>query len=432
MKILIVSNLFPPFYVGGFEIRCEQVSRALAARGHEVAVLTSHHGAKGSKVEDNGITVHRVLDLYHPFANEGSKETLPFELGRLSRWMTTRRNYRKALKFLRTERPDLVFAWSQSRLSLGAARAAHDLYIPLAWTFGDANIAQYRPAPFRKNVSKLRAFLFDTFIAPHTTWQGLNFAYVHCVSEFTKARLISGGLPATHARVIYRGIPLQKFPPKEPLGELHSPVRILYVGQVQRSKGVHTVIEAAQRLNADSAKPVVAVTIVGEGDNDYKEELRTLAASGSTPVEFLGKVAHDEISNFYREHDLFVFPSTARSREGFGATALEAMASGLPVLGTSQGGMAELFVDEENALIFPAEQSDVLAKKLNRLIHDDALRKRIARHARDRIEVEFNLDRYIDDIERFVIDAAAQFKPSVTNSTAVSDSLGDLRKSSQK
>lgn len=432
MKILIVSNLFPPFYVGGFEIRCEQVSRALAARGHEVSVLTSHHGAKGSKVEDNGITVHRILDLYQPFANKGSKETLPFKLDRLSRWMTTRRNYRTALKLLRTERPDLVFAWSQSRLSLGAAWAAHDLYIPLAWTFGDANIAQYRPAPFRKNVSKLRAYLFDMFIAPHTTWQGLNFAYIHCVSEFTKARLISGGLPAKDARVIYRGIPLQKFPPKEPLGELHSPARILYVGQVQRSKGVHTVIEAAQRLNADSAAPVVAVTIVGEGNNNYKEELRKLAESGTTPVEFLGKVGHDEIANFYRAHDLFVFPSTASSREGFGATALEAMASGLPVLGTSQGGMAELFVDEENALIFPAEQPDVLAEKLNRLIHDDVLRVSIARHARDRIEVEFNLDRYIDDIERFVMDAAAQFKPSSTKPSKVAATPNEPQKSSQQ
>ena len=48
MKILVVSNLYPPHYVGGYELRCEVAVKALGARGHTVRVLTSNHGVKGA------------------------------------------------------------------------------------------------------------------------------------------------------------------------------------------------------------------------------------------------------------------------------------------------------------------------------------------------------------------------------------------------
>ncbi|MBK8161654.1 MAG: glycosyltransferase family 4 protein [Gammaproteobacteria bacterium] len=408
MKIAVITNLFPPHYVGGFEIRCEQVSRALAARGHEVVVLTSVNGVDQPVVESGEIAVHRIFDLYRQFTNPVTKETYPWLLVRSDRWKTTVKNYRIAQEVLRREQPDLVFAWSQSHLSLGPVRAAQDLRIPLAWTFGDPNINQYKPAPFSLRRKKLLRYIQDRWLWRGTTWVGLDFSHTHCVSLDIKRRLVEQGLPIENSQVIYRGIPIEQFPMRENPGSLHQPIRLLFVGQVHSYKGVHTLVEAAHRLAGRYGAGHLVVSIVGEGVGEYKRTLVEQAESGPAEVVFRGKLPHKDLSVLYREHDIFVFPSAGGGYEGFGATALEAMASGLPVVGTTQGGMAELFVHEGNALVFEAEQPVDLADKLERMIRDDDLRRRLVLTARRQMESNFAIQDYANKMEQFVLGAAAR------------------------
>lgn len=406
MKIAVITNLFPPHYVGGFEIRCEQVSRALAARGHEVMVLTSLNGVDRPVVDTGEIAVHRIFDLYRQFTNPVTKETYPWLLVRRDRWETTRKNYRVARAVLQREWPDLVFAWSQSHLSLGPVRAAQELGIPVAWTFGDPNINQYRPAPFSRWRKKWIKYFQDRWLWRRATWVGLDFSHTHCVSQDIKRRLLEQGLPIENSQVIYRGIPIEQFPLRDDPGSLHRPIRLLFVGQVHSYKGVHTLVDAAHRLAARHGPDFLSVSVVGEGVGEYKRKLVEQAEAGPAEIHFRGKVAHKELSQLYREHDIFVFPSAGGGYEGFGATALEAMASGLPVVGTTQGGMAELFVHEKNALVFEAEQPEDLAEKVNRMINDDDLRRRLVLSARRQMEQDFTIDGYADKMERFVVQAA--------------------------
>lgn len=404
MKIAFITNLFPPHYIGGFEIRCGQVARALQGRGHHVCVLTSWHGIVEPRVDRDEIAVHRILDLYLPFTNPATGETYKHQLQRGDRWKTTIANYQLARVFLLAEEPDIVFAWSQSRLSLGAVRAASDLRIPIAWTFGDPNIAQYKPASPRHPIP----FLKDHTIWRRATWSGLDFSHSHCVSLDIKKRLLARGLPVQSAQVIYRGIPVEQFPLRENPGGKHSPTRVLFVGQLHKFKGVHTLIEAAHQLTAKHGAGYLSLTIVGEGVDEYKKQLSTMAEGGPTVVTFVGKLPHDELSPLYRQHDVFVFPSAGGGYEGFGATALEAMASGLPIVGTTAGGMAELFEHEKNALVFAPENADDLAEKLERIITDGELRTRLAHAGRAQVERDFALAAYAEKMEQFLVQAATK------------------------
>ena len=68
MKILIVSNLYLPYYQGGYELRCSLVAEGLQQAGHDVWVITSRYGipdGKSLQEEVNGIRVHRVLGQYY-------------------------------------------------------------------------------------------------------------------------------------------------------------------------------------------------------------------------------------------------------------------------------------------------------------------------------------------------------------------------------
>jgi glycosyltransferase involved in cell wall biosynthesis len=405
MKIAVITNLFPPYYVGGFEIRCEQVSRALAARGHEVVVITSTNGVDHPTVERDAITIHRILDLYRQFTNPVTKETYPWLLVRKDRWKTTRKNYRIAEEVLRRERPDLVFAWSQSHLSLGPVRAAQNMDLPVAWTFGDPNISQYKPAPFSRRRKKLLRYIQDRWLWRSATWAELDMSHTHSISLDIKRRLLEQGLPIENSQIIYRGIPIRQFPIKEHAGSLHKPVRLLFVGQLHRYKGVHTLIDAVHRLTRSHGTDYLTLTIVGEGVSDYKLALAEQAKSGPTEVNFYGKIRYEDLSPIYREHDIFVFPSAGGGYEGFGATHLEAMSSGLPVVGTILGGAAELFEHEKNALVFEAERPEDLAEKLERLIEDDDLRQHLTLTARQQIESNFTIEGYIEKMENFLLQA---------------------------
>lgn len=404
MKVLIVSNLFPPHFVGGYEIRCGQVARELARRGHDVTVLTSTHGVDEPSVSDeDGITVHRQLDLSPRFGG-------PFSVSRWDRLRVGKKNYRIARKVISRVRPDIVFAWSQARLSLGAVRAAHDANVPVAWTFGDSNISQYRPAPFRKRPIPLARYLFDNWMFPRTTIRGVDFRHSNCLSGFLKRRLIKDGIPVPECKVIYRGIPVEKFPCKKNVGNIHSPVRVLYVGQLHSHKGVGSLLEAAHHLGQKNGPEYLQISIAGAGHSDYESELRRLAASSATTVEFLGKVPHHKLAKIYRMHDIFVFPTSGKFNEGFGATHLEAMASGTPVIGTTKGGQAELFQDGINALTFAADDPYDLAEKIERLVVDDALRAGLATTARKMVEEQFSIDAYVRAMELFLREAQARYR----------------------
>jgi glycosyltransferase involved in cell wall biosynthesis len=389
LRILVISNLYPPYVLGGYEILCEQVCSQLNRKGHVVSVLTSNHGEEGDTGAGEKIKIERTLKLYLPFE-------LPPMLLREKRKVTGKENYEITKRMISKEKPDIVFFWSLLRLTIGPARAAQDSGLPVVYTFNDEHISGFLPGPLSVKPKAFIRYLLDKFIYADITLQDIDLAHTTCISRQLKNNLIASGVPIEKSEVIYQGIPIEKFPVKEESGKLHSPIRIAYVGQLHPYKGVHTLIEAIRIISYEN-RVNVRLTIVGEGAENYKREIKLKAESLNDRVAFKGKMAHGELPAYYRESDIFVFPSIWQ--EPFGLTHLESMASGTPVISTNDGGHGEFLEDCVNALVFKKEDAGMLSQCIMRLIGDHDLRRLIANNARKMVEERFTVTRYVDDIE---------------------------------
>ena len=397
MRILVLSNLYPPHVLGGYEILCAQVCGELLRRGHAVRVLTSGHGTGGAPDggDAEGDGVLRALQLYRPFGTPAGRD-------RRLRARAGRHNGRVVAGEVAAWAPDVVFVWSQLRLSLGGARAAERSGRPVAYTFNDDHPAGYLPAPFGLRPRGFVAFLLDATLFRSATTRPLAFRHTTCISRTLKEVLLEKGLPVPECRVIYQGIPVERFPVKEGPGALGRPARLLYAGQLHSYKGVHTFLEAASRLAARGFP--LALTVAGAGDAEYVRRLRGQADGAGCPVAFPGRVPHAEVPALYQSHDIFVFPSVWR--EPFGLTHLEAMASGTPVVSTADGGHGEFLQDGVNALVFRKEDPEHLAARLEELLTRPETALRLARQAREMVCRDFSLARYAGDLEAFLAEIA--------------------------
>ncbi len=173
---------------------------------------------------------------------------------------------------------------------------------------------------------------------------------------------------------------------------------ILFMGQVQRTKGLDELITAMSRIQNEF--PDTALYIVGDhcidANIDYRGELEeTIRNNGLMNVTFTGwrGDAYDIISVM----DIFVLPSHS---EGVPHTVLEAMALGKPILTTEVGSVADIVDNENTGLMVPAKNSEALVVALRRLVGDHALRDRLARQGREAVYRNHSIKKGIQGFER--------------------------------
>lgn len=397
MRILIISNLYPPHFLGGYEILCSQVVKLLSERGHKILVLTSNHKNPEVKAEQAESDVLRKLRLYCPFASKASLQ--PFQ-----RLKTGIFNYRVTRSVIKQFRPEMVFVWSQLRLTLGPAKAAQDRGYKCFFTFNDDHIAGYKNSEFAFSPKQAVKYLLDQTVFRFNCLSGLDLSFSTTISRRLADQVCAKGVDISNTRVVYQGIPVEKFPPRatKPQIPATSP-KILYAGQLHRYKGVHTLVKAVHLMPQEKF-PLITLNIAGDGPEDYRSELKSLCRSERVNVNFLGRLPSGDLPELYRTHDVFVFPSIWP--EPFGLTHLEAMASGTPVVSTSDGGHGEFLEDGNNALIFPKDDENSLAAALTRLLSDGELAERLRRNARKMVEERFSLKRYVDDLEKILLESA--------------------------
>ena len=198
------------------------------------------------------------------------------------------------------------------------------------------------------------------------------------VSEVLRAKGFDKPTP-----LIPYGVNLKDFCPRTEVwnGAARKPT-IGFVGRMLPGKGLPVLGEALAKLKAEDWQ----ILLVGEGPERETFE-RQLAQNGLLDrARFTGAVSYDLVSGFFDQMDVMVIPTqtTKRIREQFGRVIVEAMASGVPVIGSTCGAIPEVIGDA--GLIFPEGDADALAGAIRRTLADKELRERMKRAGLARVQ----------------------------------------------
>ena len=215
-------------------------------------------------------------------------------------------------------------------------------------------------------------------------------------SHFLRNLVVANfGISKGKVSVIPNGVNLQQFRPQLRIDKIQrkydlgdSPV-ILFVGRIYPEKGVDLLIESIPLVQKRVKD--VKLLIVGPASNEiYMKQLRSLISKlGLHNVIFTGAIdVKKELPEIYAACTLFCCPSV--HGEGFGNVALEALASGKPVVATRSGGLPEIIEDGKVGYIVPVMQKEELAQALIRILEDPDLQKTMGREARKLAEELFS------------------------------------------
>ena len=390
VKILVVTDAYPPHHVGGYELGCRDVAEKLSQRGHDVQVLTS------------------TFRTHQNFASETNIErALQFNISPTDPRHDKRAEMRLFQNALLRFAPDVVYFWNQSGLCYWLPFTAHWLGFRCAFFLSDAGFASWRIGAWlggaaQKNAG-VRALVGNTFLV--RGWPVMENCTCHFASEFLRQVAVRHSItPAPrHSIVAHWGI--EQAPFAGVTRERWPVRRLLFAGQLIQQKGVHTVITALGLLAQEKQFSELTFSIAGGGYfPDYENELRAQVARLGLGgrVNFLGKLPRAELPRIFAEHDALVFPS--EWDEPFAITPLEAIASGLAIIGTTTGGSGELFRNRETAMTFTAGDAADCARAIRELCVNRELFENISRNAQRVVQENHTLDAMVDKIERSLLE----------------------------
>lgn len=404
--ILVVTNMYPPHHYGGYELSCRDFCRRMVARGHRVTVLTSQVRVAGVTEPDggDGVGVRRELDLYwddHRLVTPSLRRRVALE----------RDNQRRVADVVAAALPDVVSVWAMGGMSTGLLSALVDLGRPLLYAVCDEwlDYAVRMDAWMRLFVGRPRlGALARRITGLPTSLPDVGRSGTFCfVSAAVRAQAEQAS-PWTFpdATIVYSGIDLTDFPiagaaAVEERRTRPWSRRLLYVGRLDPRKGVHTAIEAVGLLDG------ATLDVLGEGDEAYARELRSLAARlGVADRVSFGAAPRHELRARYDAADVVVFPSTWA--EPFGLVPLEAMATGAPVVATGLGGSGEFLADDVNCVRFRAGDARSLADAVLAVEADPPRRARLI-CAGLATAAAMDVETWADLLERWHVAVAERF-----------------------
>jgi glycosyltransferase involved in cell wall biosynthesis len=401
VRILILSTLYPPVAVGGYEVECSGVVERLRER-HDVLVLTSDRDADGVAVRAD---VRRELRLLTP-DERGALRAPRASVGAVA-------SARRALAW----GPDLVYSWNGSSIPQAALRVLADSQVPLAfrvcehWFGGvfvqDQFMRELLPAsraPARaawavgcRAVNRLPSLRLDPHAPMRTaiSWNSEAIRRMVQLQPFVEPVLERVGHSVPRHGDVYARVVRAPAPQPE----------IVFLGRVTPYKGLEVAIQALALL-ASEHEITARLVVLGPEDSDHGAELRRLAQrlGVAERIDWRGPVAAEQIAaGLARAHALIV-PSVWD--EPFPLVTIEGALARVPLVASDVGGIGEGMHDEQHALLFARGDARLAAAALARTLRDtDETQARVTR-AYERAQT-FRLGPYLDEQERFVADSYA-------------------------
>ncbi len=361
------AMLLPAHVIGGMEIHSLDLAKGLAAKGHDVHVITSKHPG-GLKEEDvDGAKIHYV----------DSPPTSKRPLGKAA--------YKKLIELNAQKKFDVIHSQSFSAYEYVADGLRESMNVPLVATLHGTPIGEIK--------SNLNQGL-TTMLLPKLLFQTFNYFFrfrkfvPRCDAVIAISKELNEKIPKEFkimpekVKTVYNGVDTDLFSPGESnLKKEYSGKIVLSACVLHRQKGVQYLIEAFKQVSESIAD--ARLLIVGTGG--FKDALVELTEKLglSDKVIFCGRVQNEKLREYYRLCNVFAIP-TVRV-EGLPLIELEAMSCAKPVVASKIGGIPTVIIDGENGLL--TEPSDVagLAKAIKKCLVDKEYARQLGLNARQRI-----------------------------------------------
>ena len=363
MKVAIIITSGYYTRMGGAEVFAREVAEHLAKEGATVDVITQRLDKSLSKLETiNNVTVHRI--------KIGRIRYLSFVIGffRLLWYM---------LKLNRIRDYDLIHSVGDGLPSHVGTLIKKLKRKPHLITIQGGNITP----GFRNNLS-------GRMLRKLQQWSFNNADVVHVISR--KLRHQVEELGAHDVVVIPNGVDASIFRPmnKGELRKRHGFSQdekiIISAARLIPRKGIDYLIRAAAMISEHL--PNLRLLIIGDGVQRAELGKLILQLKLGDKAQILGVVAHDQIPQYLNMADVFVIPSLY---EPLGIVTIEAMACGVPVIGTNVDGIPDVIEDGENGILVPPGDDKRLAEAIMKLLADEETRNRFAREGLETVKQRF-------------------------------------------
>jgi glycosyltransferase involved in cell wall biosynthesis len=407
VRILILSNFYPPARPGGYTQWCHEVAQRLVERGHVIGVLTSRYELAKAPLGEH--------DVYRQLHLEGGLNYYQ-PLHFFTKWQAEYRENLATLERVISEfAPDLLFVWGMWAMNIALPARAEQLlpgrvvyYLSDYWPAAVNMHTAYWQAPTKRWVTRLPKRILGGLAKSMLTGSGQptpKYERAMCVSARVRELLVEAGLPLQRARIVHGGTDVQRFQSAEPRDFTRRPLQLLYAGQLASHKGVHTAIEAVAILVNKFGLDQIRLTLVGSGHPKYVEQLHEQVKRQRIDdyVTFHGSAEKDQIPAIVQAFDVLVFPSIYE--EPLARITQEAMASGLLVVGTTTGGSREILKEGETGFTFAPDNPNDLAEQLVRIVNAPDLCARVARTGHHTVLDHFTLDRMAAEIDAYLVAA---------------------------
>lgn len=388
LKILHVFDHSLPL-MSGYAMRSLGLLEAQHRLGWETVHLTTpkHHMAGPTYEEVDGFAFHRTAPVANSLARWPG-------LNEVALMRATAHRIRHIASY---EKPDIIHAHSPALNAIAAAWAGKKLGIP--------------------TVYEVRAFWEDAAVGNHVGTEGsLRYRATRRLDEhaFRKADAIvaaceglradiaARGIAAEKISVVPNGVALDAFPYRHPAKEdlraklgLEGKFVLGFFGSFDPYEGLDILLDAIALLRHE--RDDIAVILAGAGPAEEELKWQALRLGVEDCVNFLGRVPHQKIGDYYDLTDLFVYPRRAMRLTDTVTPLkpLEAMARGGLVIASDVGGHRELIRHGENGLLFPTDDAKALARALDAAITRRPQWMVLGRAARDFVERERSWDRSV-------------------------------------
>ncbi|MES2696930.1 MAG: glycosyltransferase family 4 protein [Verrucomicrobiota bacterium] len=384
MRLLFVHERFGAF--GGAEANVLLTATELKRRGHAVAIL---HGEPTGKDEANWQEV--FTDRY----------AIP-----------STRPAAQLRQVIEEFRPEAIFLHKLGDLALMEALAEcgvpvvrmvhdHDLYCLRGYKYNPLNrqICTRAAGPFcifpcGGTIARDRQGAFPLKWVSYSDKQreltiNRRFDRMIVASDFMKEEMLRNGFSPAQIEI---HAPVPRSTEETFQCSFDARNRIVYAGQIIRGKGVDVLLEALARVTV----PFECV-ILGDGSHRPACEVLAKKLGLTDRVKFVGFVTQAQIASYYRDASLSVMSSLWP--EPFGATGLEAMRCGLPVVAFNAGGIREWLIDGWNGFLVPWMDRARYAASVEELLKDKALARKMGAHGRQWVGERFGFPKYISGLE---------------------------------